>query len=76
VNLTTHVRDVVNHVLYEGLFDIVLLGFSYGGMVITGAMEHIGDRVRHAVFLDAFVPSNGESLFFDYRPDVRNVAFG
>jgi pimeloyl-ACP methyl ester carboxylesterase len=63
VNLTTHVRDVVNHVLYEDLFDIVLLGFSYGGMVVAGAMEHVGDRVRHVVFLDAFVPANGESLF-------------
>jgi pimeloyl-ACP methyl ester carboxylesterase len=63
VNLTTHVRDVVNHVLYEDLHDIVLLGFSYGGMVVTGALEHIGDRIRHLVYLDAFVPSNGESLY-------------
>ena len=57
VNLSTHVRDVVNHVLYEDLNDIVLLGFSYGGFVVTGALEHIADRVRHLVFLDAFVPS-------------------
>ena len=63
VNLTTHIRDVVNHVLYEDLNDIVLLGFSYGGMVVTGALEHIGDRIRHLVYLDAFVPANGESLF-------------
>jgi pimeloyl-ACP methyl ester carboxylesterase len=62
VNLTTHVRDVVNHVLYEDLQDIVLLGFSYGGMVVTGAIEHLSDRIRHLVYLDAFVPSNGESV--------------
>ena len=38
VNLTTHIHDVVNQVLYEGLEDIVLLGFSYGGFVVTGAL--------------------------------------
>jgi pimeloyl-ACP methyl ester carboxylesterase len=61
VNLSTHVRDVVNHVLYEDLNDIVLLGFSYGGFVVTGALEHIADRVRHLVLLDAFLPSHGDS---------------
>lgn len=61
VSLSTHVRDLVNHVLYEDLQDIVLLGFSYGGMVVTGALEHIADRVRHLVFLDAFVPGNGDA---------------
>src|SRR3712207_9336711 len=49
VDLTTHVHDVVNHVLYEDLHGIVLLGFSYGGMVVTGALAHIADRVRHLV---------------------------
>jgi pimeloyl-ACP methyl ester carboxylesterase len=63
VNLTTHVTDVVNVVLYEDLADIVLLGFSYGGMVVTGALDHIGDRVRHLVYLDAFVPDHGQSAF-------------
>jgi len=62
VGLTTHVTDVVNAVLYEDLRDIVLLGFSYGGFVVTGALEHIGDRVAHLVYLDAFVPGDGESL--------------
>src|SRR3974390_948374 len=62
VGLGTHVRDVVNHVLYEDLDEIVLLGYSYGGFVVTGALEHISDRVRHLVYLDAFVPSNGETV--------------
>lgn len=62
VNLSTHVRDVVNHVLYEDLSEIVLLGFSYGGCVVSGALEHIADRVRHLVFLDAFVPKHGDSV--------------
>ena len=62
VNLTTHVLDVVNTILYEDLGDIVLLGFSYGGMVVTGALEHVADRVAHLVYLDAFVPADGQSL--------------
>lgn len=63
IDLTTHIRDVVNHVLYEDLDEIVLLGFSYGGMVVTGSLEHIASRVRHLVYLDAFVPNHGDSLF-------------
>jgi pimeloyl-ACP methyl ester carboxylesterase len=62
VNLTTHIADVVNTVLYEDLNGIVLLGYSYGGFVVTGALQHIGDRVRHLVYLDAFVPDNGDTL--------------
>jgi pimeloyl-ACP methyl ester carboxylesterase len=63
VGLTTHVTDVVNTVWYEDLTEIVLLGYSYGGFVVTGALEHIGDRVRHLVYLDAFVPDDGDSVY-------------
>jgi pimeloyl-ACP methyl ester carboxylesterase len=63
VDLSTHIADVVNHILYEDLDDIVLLGFSYGGMVVTGALAHVAARVRHLVYLDAFVPDDGDSLF-------------
>jgi len=62
IRLTTHVHDVVNLVLYEDLRDIVLLGFSYGGAVVTGTLDHIGSRVRELVYLDAFVPRDGDSV--------------
>src|SRR5690349_10235088 len=62
VCLTTHVADVVNTVWYEDLSDIVLLGFSYGGFVVTGALGHIAERVRHLVYLDAFVPGDGDTV--------------
>lgn len=62
IGLTTHVDDVVATVHYEGLDDIVLLGFSYGGMVVTGAVDHIADRIRELVYLDAFLPRDGESV--------------
>lgn len=71
VGLETHIRDVVNHILYEDLNQIVLVGFSYGGFVVTGALEHVGDRVSHLVYLDAFVPENGESLVSHLRGEGR-----
>jgi pimeloyl-ACP methyl ester carboxylesterase len=61
VTLTTHVQDVVNQVLYEDLRDVVLLGFSYGGVVVAGALAHVADRVRHLVLLDTVIPRDGES---------------
>jgi pimeloyl-ACP methyl ester carboxylesterase len=61
VRLSTHVEDVVNHLLYEDHRDVVLLGHSYGGMVITAALEHVADRIEELVYLDAFVPRDAQS---------------
>ena len=61
INLTTHINDIVNVILFEGLQDVVLVGHSYGGMVITGVMNQIPERIRHAVYLDAAVPEDGTS---------------
>lgn len=63
VSLSTHIDDVVATIHYEGLDDIVLVGFSYGGMVVTGALEQVADRVRELVYLDAFVPADGQCAF-------------
>ena len=77
VDLTTHVQDVVNVVWYEDLRDIVLLGYSYGGMVVTGAASHLADRVRHLVYLDAFVPQDGQSLYsLTGQPGERVLGLG
>jgi pimeloyl-ACP methyl ester carboxylesterase len=62
VNMTTHVKDVANFVKWEGLNGIVLVGHSYGGLVITGAAEEIGPQVASIVYLDAFIPENGQSM--------------
>jgi len=61
IDLTTHINDIVNLVLFEDLHDIVLVGHSYGGFVITGVMNRIPDRISHVVFLDAGVPEDGMS---------------
>lgn len=63
VDLQTHINDVVNTILFEDLHDVVLTGHSYGGMVITGVMDRVPERIRHVVFLDAAVPDDGMSLW-------------
>jgi pimeloyl-ACP methyl ester carboxylesterase len=73
VGLSTHIHDVVNHVLYEDLDPIVLVGHSYGGMVITGAVRHLRDRISDLVFLDAFVPGDGDSLRSLGAPVVQDA---
>jgi pimeloyl-ACP methyl ester carboxylesterase len=77
VGLGTHIRDLVNHLLYEDLRDIVLVGFSYGGFVVTGALAHIADRVAQLVYLDAFVPRDGESVYSHLgAPTHRAITIG
>ena len=62
-DLQTHINDVVNTILFEDLHDIVLTGHSYGGMVITGVMDRVPERIKHVVFLDAAVPEDGQSIW-------------
>jgi pimeloyl-ACP methyl ester carboxylesterase len=62
VDLETHVADVAGLVRGNELRDVILVGHSYGGMVITGAADRVHDRVAKLVFLDAANPRNGQSL--------------
>jgi pimeloyl-ACP methyl ester carboxylesterase len=63
INLTTHVTDIHNVIRTEDLSDVVLLGHSYGGMVITAVADQIPETIAALVYLDAFVPEDGQSLF-------------
>src|SRR5258708_10762281 len=67
IGLSTHVNDVVNVILYEDLHDIVLVGHSYAGMVITGLIDRVPERIKHVIYLDAFIPEDGESANECYR---------
>jgi pimeloyl-ACP methyl ester carboxylesterase len=62
IDLTTHVTDVERLITFEELSDIVLVGHSYGGMVITGVANLIPEKIKHLIYLDAFVPRDGESV--------------
>jgi len=62
VGLSTHIEDVVKVLEFEDLHEIVLVGHSYGGMVIAGVAERVPDRIAELVFFDAILPENGESV--------------
>ena len=62
IDLDAHVDDVVNLLFYENLHDVIVVGHSYGGMVITGVADRAADRVGKVVYLDAANPENGQSL--------------
>jgi pimeloyl-ACP methyl ester carboxylesterase len=69
VNLDTHITDIVKLLHYENLRDVILVGHSYGGMVITGVADRATDRIANLAYLDAAFPDNGQSLV-DHAGDV------
>jgi pimeloyl-ACP methyl ester carboxylesterase len=60
-NLDTHIEDVANVLLFEEIEDVVLCGHSYAGMVITGVADRLAERIAALVYIDAFVPADGQS---------------
>jgi pimeloyl-ACP methyl ester carboxylesterase len=73
INLDTHIGDVLAVLEYEDLRDIVLVGHSYGGMVATGVADRAIDRVAKLVYIDAFVPEDGQSAF-DLLPEAARAS--
>ena len=62
VNLDTHIADVVNLIKWESLENVCLVAWSYAGFVGSGALESIGDRVSSVVWLDAYIPADGQRV--------------
>lgn len=73
VDLDLHIRDVVAVLHYEDLRDVILVGHSYGGMVITGVVDRTPDRIGRLVYLDAATPTNGQSLVDVAGPVIEAV---
>jgi pimeloyl-ACP methyl ester carboxylesterase len=73
VDLQTHIADVENLIRWEELFDVVLCGHSYGGCVVTGAADRMADRIRALVYVDAFVPADGQSLHDTLPAEQRDA---
>lgn len=63
VDLATHIEDIKNILLYEGLDNIILVGHSYGGLVIAGVASALPEKIAKLVYIDALVPQDGDSLF-------------
>ena len=74
INLDTHIADVVNVLKWEDLKDVVLVAHSYGGWPVSGAIELALDRIASVVYLDAFVPENGQKAL-DTASDFSRKAF-
>jgi len=70
INLDAHVQDVVNVFKYEDITDAILCGHSYGGMVITGVANQVGERIRSLVYIDAYAPADGQSLMDITGPET------
>ena len=73
VDLDRHIEDVVAVLQFEDLRDVILVGHSYGGMVITGVADRAADRVGRLVYLDAANPRNGQSLVDVAGPVINAV---
>jgi pimeloyl-ACP methyl ester carboxylesterase len=70
VGLDTHVADIANLITGEELTDVVLVGHSYAGLVISSVANRLPERIAHLVYLDAMVPEHGESAI-DVLPITR-----
>lgn len=68
--LAVNIQDVTQRFGYEELEDVVLVGHSYGSLVVTGVAEHCADRIAHVVHLDGFLPEHGQSAW-DVNPDAQ-----
>jgi pimeloyl-ACP methyl ester carboxylesterase len=69
ITLDTHIQDIVNVFKFEDLTNVVLVGHSYGGWPTSGALEHLEDRVSSVIFLDAFLPEDGEKGIDQNSPE-------
>jgi pimeloyl-ACP methyl ester carboxylesterase len=71
ITLDTHITDVVNVIRWENLQDFVLVGHSYGGWIVSGVAEQAEGKISSIVFLDAFMPENGQRVLDTNSPRSR-----
>jgi pimeloyl-ACP methyl ester carboxylesterase len=73
IDLDTHIRDVTATIEYEDLHDVVLVGHSYAGFVITGVALEMPERLSRLVFVDAQTPSPGAAMVDTFEPSLREL---
>ena len=71
IGLDIHIHDIVNVLKYEDLSGVILVGHSSSGMVITGVADRVPELLSHLVYVDAFVPEDGQSMWDIIPPDRR-----
>jgi pimeloyl-ACP methyl ester carboxylesterase len=73
IDLSMHIADVLGVIKYEELRGFVLVGHSYGGCVVSGVAESVPDAIGSIVFLDAFIPDNGDAALDLVQPAVQEI---
>lgn len=76
VDLETHIQDIVNVIQFEDLTDVFLVGYSYSGIVITAVAERLPERLAHLIYVDAYLPRDGQSLADILGPEVMAMLRG
>lgn len=69
IDLQTHIADVIGVLARENLHDVILVGHSYAGMIISGVAEHVPHQLNRLIYADAFVPGDGQSAL-DLLPET------
>lgn len=75
VDLETHIQDILNTIFYEELDDTVLIGHSYGGMVISGVADRIPKNIKKLIYVAAVLPKDGESMFDAVGPEISSFLY-
>lgn len=73
IDLELHIQDILGVLEYEEVHDAILVGHSYGGMVVAGVADRAADKLAQVVYIDAFVPGDGQSLFDLVPPQAREA---
>lgn len=76
ITLETHIQDVMGVIEAEELNDVILVGHSYAGMLVTGVTDRMSERLRHLVYLDAVVPKPGEAWSSTHAEAVKRLRLG
>jgi len=72
--LSTHIEDISNYITWLDLRDVILVSHSYGGAVITGVADKIGDRIAHVVYIDTVPLNHGENILDAFGEEVESIA--
>ncbi len=74
VGLSTHIDDISNYIKWLDIENVILVSHSYGGAVITGVADRLGDRIVHVVYIDTVPLNHGENLLDAFGPEVSGIA--
>ncbi|MBM4241439.1 MAG: alpha/beta hydrolase [Euryarchaeota archaeon] len=77
-SLTNHILEVCKLIEGEGIDDVILVGHSYGGLVITGVADRTHEKIHHLIYVDTLIPMNGKSLFdyFEFYNVGKDIVAG